>query len=79
MDFKKVEQYTSPCGLDCFNCGIFKSNITDEIEEQVAAQFGINPDETVCRGCRSEIRNFELRIISKKQFCFHRHNPITVE
>lgn len=43
---------TAPCGLDCFNCGAYFENITDEYRMRAAEHFGIPPDETACRGCR---------------------------
>ncbi len=32
------KELTAPCGLDCFNCGWFEENLTDEIRENEAKQ-----------------------------------------
>jgi hypothetical protein len=45
---------TSPCGLDCFNCGTYEGNITEEGKKQVSAFLNIPVEETPCKGCRDE-------------------------
>ena len=45
---------TSPCGLDCFNCPIYKENITDQIRNHLASQLGLEPESIDCRGCRQQ-------------------------
>jgi hypothetical protein len=54
MKAEQIEQVVAPCGLDCFNCGVFESNVTEEIRQGVAAKFGIAPERVSCRGCRIE-------------------------
>ncbi|MDR0796352.1 MAG: DUF3795 domain-containing protein [Tannerella sp.] len=49
---KKV--LTAPCGLDCFNCPLYKGNITEEYKKQVSEFLGIPLEETPCEGCRDE-------------------------
>jgi hypothetical protein len=49
----KIE-LTAPCGLDCFNCGWFEENLTDEIRVKEAERLGISFDEVNCKGCRIE-------------------------
>jgi hypothetical protein len=45
---------TAPCGLDCFNCELHESNVTDEMRKMFSAKFGIPPAEAQCRGCRGQ-------------------------
>jgi len=49
MDLRKV---TAPCGIDCFNCEVYHSNITTEIAERLAKAFGFDPENAPCPGCR---------------------------
>ena len=49
----KIE-LTAPCGLDCFNCPAFESNITEEYKTQVSGFLKIPREETSCKGCRDE-------------------------
>jgi len=51
MDKKEL---IAPCGLDCFNCNLYKENLTDENRARVAAYRGIAPEEVACGGCRAE-------------------------
>ena len=45
---------TAPCGLDCFNCGAYEDNITEEYKKHASDFLKIPIDETVCKGCRNE-------------------------
>jgi len=47
-------QLTAPCGLDCFNCEIHESNLTDDMAEFIHAKMGVPKDEISCRGCRQQ-------------------------
>ena len=51
MDNRRL---TAPCGLDCFNCGTYEANITEDIKKQVSEFLKIPVEETSCKGCRSE-------------------------
>ena len=42
----------SHCGVDCFNCQIYKDNIKPELAEAIAAKRGIDPADVVCGGCK---------------------------
>lgn len=44
----------APCGLDCFNCGVFEDNLTDEYRDKVAQFRNIAPAEVACKGCKAE-------------------------
>ncbi len=52
---KDKKALTAPCGLDCFNCLIHESNMTDEIATMVSTMMKI-PKESVgpCKGCRQQ-------------------------
>ncbi len=54
MDAQNFETTTSPCGLDCFNCEVFESNITHEVKTDLSTRLGIDIDQVSCRGCRVE-------------------------
>jgi hypothetical protein len=45
---------TAPCGLDCFNCPAYKTNLPDEKKNEIAASQKITPDEVGCKGCRDQ-------------------------
>lgn len=45
---------TAPCGLDCFNCDIHESNLTDEFAEMIHVKMGVPKEEIACKGCRQQ-------------------------
>lgn len=49
-----IDELTAPCGLDCFNCGLFVHNITESVQQSMANRLGRRPEEIPCRGCRTE-------------------------
>lgn len=51
---KDKKALTAPCGLDCFNCDIHESNLTDQLAELIHTQRGIQKDEIACKGCRQQ-------------------------
>ena len=51
MDKKAL---TAPCGLDCFNCGAYVDNITEEYKKGASEFLKISIEETMCKGCRDE-------------------------
>ena len=38
---KDMKALTAPCGLDCFNCHIHESNLTDELTELIHVKRGV--------------------------------------
>ena len=46
-------ELTAPCGIDCFNCQIYKDVITDEFKNKLAVAYGIAPKNIPCSGCRA--------------------------
>lgn len=51
---KEKKALMAPCGLDCFNCDVHESNLTDEIAELIHAQRGVPKEEIACKGCRQQ-------------------------
>lgn len=49
---KVKNDLTAPCGLDCFNCEVHESNITEQMGVFLAQQLGIAKDQVACKGCR---------------------------
>lgn len=49
MDYAR---YTAFCGIDCFNCEVFRDNVTSELQDQLALVFKKRPEEIQCKGCR---------------------------
>lgn len=43
---------TAPCGLDCFNCELYESNLTPALAEVIQSKFGVPQEAIACRGCR---------------------------
>lgn len=54
MERQEIYELTAPCGLDCFNCDLLETNLTDERRAMFAAAVGRQPSEIGCRGCRLE-------------------------
>jgi hypothetical protein len=50
MDFR---QLTAPCGLDCFNCVVYRANTDASLRQHVAKRLGVPVDKAVCPGCRA--------------------------
>lgn len=51
---KDKKKLIAPCGLDCFNCEIHESNLTEEFAKAISDKLGV-PDEAVsCKGCRRQ-------------------------
>ena len=48
---------TAPCGLDCFNCELFETNVTDELVELIHQKYGVAKDVIACKGCRTQDGN----------------------
>jgi hypothetical protein len=48
---------TAPCGLDCFNCPSYESNITEAGKKYLSELLKIPIEETPCKGCRDEAGN----------------------
>ena len=79
MDYK---QMTSPCGIDCFNCGVYLASEDEELRSRIAKSLGVPPEKVACKGCRNENGTIALigmtepcnvyKCISKKgiDFCF---------
>lgn len=74
-----IFQLTAPCGLDCFNCELFKENITDEMIRKVSQYRNMKPESVPCGGCREELGcKYEggkcdtLKCVQNKElsFCF---------
>jgi len=52
MEDKKA--LVAPCGLDCFNCEIHESNLTDKFAGIFHAKWGVPKEEIACKGCRQQ-------------------------
>jgi hypothetical protein len=51
---KDKKALTAPCGLDCFNCHIYESNLTEELAELIHAKRGVPKEAIACKGCRQQ-------------------------
>lgn len=56
MDKRELLEAIAPCGLDCMDCPVHESNITDELRQRIAALSGKLPEDVACHGCRSDRR-----------------------
>ena len=45
---------TAPCGLDCFNCPVYRDNITEDYKNQASEFLKMPREEIPCKGCRDE-------------------------
>jgi hypothetical protein len=51
---KDKKALTAPCGLDCFNCDVHESKLTDELAELIHVKRGVPKGEIACKGCRQQ-------------------------
>ena len=51
---KDQRTLTAPCGLDCFNCDLHESNLTDELIELIHVKLGVPKEKIACTGCRQQ-------------------------
>ena len=49
-----MDKLVSPCGLDCFNCKFYDSNITNDTKEEIAYIFKLDPTNVTCFGCQGD-------------------------
>ncbi len=42
------------CGLDCFNCALHESNLSEKLAEEIHSKFGVPKEEAACKGCRQQ-------------------------
>jgi hypothetical protein len=49
-----IDELTAPCGMDCFNCELFESNMTESVMQSLALRLGRLPEGLPCRGCRRQ-------------------------
>lgn len=57
------KELTAPCGLDCFNCELYESNLTPALAEVIYSKFGVPKEEIACRGCRlQDGKHFHLPV-----------------
>jgi len=64
-----LKELTAPCGLACFACPVYKDNITDELAQQTAEMFGMNPKDVACEGCRSENGPSFMKVMGIESGC----------
>jgi hypothetical protein len=50
MDYLEM---TSPCGIDCFNCGLYAAVGNEDLRKVIAERMGIAPEAAQCPGCRA--------------------------
>ncbi len=55
----------SPCGLDCFNCKVYKDNVTPELQEKLAAGTPFTPKDISCEGCNNDHLCISLELQGK--------------
>jgi len=54
MDYLRL---TAPCGLDCFNCAMYRAAFDEEAMAEVkrlARLHGVDPEMALCKGCRDQ-------------------------
>jgi hypothetical protein len=51
MDYRRM---TAPCGLDCFNCPLYRAQSDEELRLEVSASLEVPVEKVVCRGCRDQ-------------------------
>ena len=51
---KDKKTLTAPCGLDCFYCEIYESNLTGDLAALIHEKIGVPMEAIPCRGCRQQ-------------------------
>lgn len=46
-----TEKIVAPCGIDCFNCELYKENVTEEFRDRMSASTKIPREMISCAGC----------------------------
>lgn len=54
---KDKKALTAPCGLACFLCDIYESNLTAELAELINVKWGVPKEQIACKGCRQQDGN----------------------
>ena len=44
-------EIVSPCGIDCFNCEFYESNVTEEFQKKISEKTKIPKNMIKCKGC----------------------------
>ncbi|HNW56982.1 MAG TPA: DUF3795 domain-containing protein [Bacteroidales bacterium] len=45
------KKIVAPCGIDCFNCEVFKDNVTEEMQHRISESTKIPAEKITCNGC----------------------------
>lgn len=48
------KELTAPCGLDCFNCELHETNLTEKFAQLIHDKIGVPKNEIACKGCREQ-------------------------
>lgn len=48
---KMEKKIVAPCGIDCFNCEVYKDNITKEMQQRLSELTKIPAERITCKGC----------------------------
>lgn len=51
MDYKEM---TAPCGLDCFNCPMYKAYHNEDVRKKIASLMQVPEERAFCKSCRGE-------------------------
>jgi hypothetical protein len=49
-----LKALTAPCGLDCSNCEVHESNLTEAMALRIHQKFSVPMEEIACKGCRQQ-------------------------
>ncbi len=72
-----MNKVISPCGLDCFNCKVYKDNVTPELQEILTADTPFAAADISCEGCTREHLCISLELQGKDcktRDCAHSKN-----
>lgn len=45
------EKIVAPCGIDCFNCEVYKENVTDDLQARISESTKVPKHLITCDGC----------------------------
>jgi hypothetical protein len=64
MDYLNM---TAPCGLDCFNCPLYKANKDETLRKKLMENLNVPYERAVCQGCRNE--NGKIPYLNMTETC----------
>ncbi|TCO67890.1 DUF3795 domain-containing protein [Marinisporobacter balticus] len=60
------KKIVAPCGIDCFNCELYKENVTNEMQSRISDATQIPKEMITCVGCANGNQCLFIELEGKK-------------